>query len=289
MFNLHHIQYFLDAAREGSITSASRKNRVSASAVSQAIRQLELAFGTSLIEHGRNQFQLTEEGEILAEDCHEIIIQAQELKNRIKERKGGILGDIEFGTQQSFAQSVLPDFLAHFQKKFPTVVSKFRLATSNIVQRWIEDREVNFGITLDNVDYPGCTSVPLVSGEFLFVSHQEVNINLLKKLGILMTGDTAETRKLEKSFRTKYKSEIPVRMRIDSWGVIKDLSSKGLGVGLIPDYLIGAKEKIKMANMKSLGLPHLAYNVSVVTRKNTPLNKASREFIAELQRWYLSR
>ena len=61
MFNLHHIQYFLDAAREGSITSASRKNRISASAVSQAIRQLELAFGTSLIEHGRNQFQLTEE------------------------------------------------------------------------------------------------------------------------------------------------------------------------------------------------------------------------------------
>ena len=158
-----------------------------------------------------------------------------------------------------------------------------------MVQRWIEDREVNFGIKLDNVEYPGCTSLPLVSGEFLFVSHQDVNINLLQELGILLTGDTPETRKLEKSFRTKYKREIPVRMRIDSWGVIKDLSSKGLGVGLIPDYLIGAKEKIKVANMKSFGLPRLSYNVCVVTRKNTPLNKASREFIAELQRWYLSR
>lgn len=288
MLNLQHIQYFSDAAQEGSISSAGRKNHISASAVSQAIRQLELTVGSSLIDHKRNRFQLTEEGKILANECQELIKHANNLKTVLKQRRTGISGKLEFGTQQSFAQSVLPGFLAYFQKKFPEVIPKFRLATSNIVQRWIEDDEIDFGITLDNVVYPGCTLTPVISGEFVFVSSREVNVTLLKDIGVLLTGDTPETRLLEKHFRVRFRQEIPVRMRVDSWGVIRNLSSKGLGVGLVPDYLIAEGVKIKASGMKALGLPKLKYSVCVVSRKGKPLSKLSEEFTRELQRWHES-
>lgn len=47
-FTLRQLQYFLAAVEEGSITAAAEKNRVTQSAVSMAVSELERALGVSL-------------------------------------------------------------------------------------------------------------------------------------------------------------------------------------------------------------------------------------------------
>ncbi len=55
--NLNHLKYFFDSATAQSLSRAAQQNRVSQSAISQAIRSIENSLDCSLIEHKRNRFQ----------------------------------------------------------------------------------------------------------------------------------------------------------------------------------------------------------------------------------------
>ena len=62
MFSNYHLKYFVDAATALSVSEAARVNRVSSSAISQAIRSLESHFEMSLLDHAKKRFILTPEG-----------------------------------------------------------------------------------------------------------------------------------------------------------------------------------------------------------------------------------
>jgi DNA-binding transcriptional LysR family regulator len=60
--SLTHLLYFRDAANLGSVAAAARKNFVTPSAVSQAIKNLESTFSVKLLGHNKRTFVLTDEG-----------------------------------------------------------------------------------------------------------------------------------------------------------------------------------------------------------------------------------
>ena len=83
--NYHHLLYFWAVAREGRLTRAAQHLRISQSALSTQIRQLEARLGQSLFTRQGRELQLTEAGRIALEYAETIVGAGHELVATLKE------------------------------------------------------------------------------------------------------------------------------------------------------------------------------------------------------------
>src|SRR3990170_4344083 len=87
--NYHHLRYFWEAAREGSVTRAGEKLHISQPAVSTQIRGLEQALGEKLFTRSGRTLALTETGRVVYRYAEEIFGLGTELIETLKGRPTG--------------------------------------------------------------------------------------------------------------------------------------------------------------------------------------------------------
>lgn len=84
--NYHHLLYFWVAAREGSISAASRKLRLAQPTVSAQIRTLESALGHRLFDRSGRKLELTDSGRLAYRYADEIFGLGRELLDTMRGR-----------------------------------------------------------------------------------------------------------------------------------------------------------------------------------------------------------
>lgn len=99
--NYHHLLYFREIAREGSISKASEKLLVGQPSLSTQLRQLEESLGVLLFERKSRGLVLTEAGKIALGYADEIfgrgeeflsVFQSKNFKNQSRYRLGAVAG-----------------------------------------------------------------------------------------------------------------------------------------------------------------------------------------------------
>jgi LysR family transcriptional activator of nhaA len=86
--NYHHLRYFWAAAREGSVTRAGERLRISQPAVTAQIRALEQAIGEKLFNRSGRNLVLTEAGRVVYRYAEEIFGLGAEMLEALKGRPG---------------------------------------------------------------------------------------------------------------------------------------------------------------------------------------------------------
>lgn len=110
--NYHHLHHFWMAAREGSITGAARRLRLSQPTMSAAIHQLEAHLGAPLFErHGRG-LRLTETGQDVFRYADRIFGLGQELLSHVRGRAGGQRQRFTVGIANALPKLVVAELLA---------------------------------------------------------------------------------------------------------------------------------------------------------------------------------
>jgi LysR family transcriptional activator of nhaA len=79
--NLHHLRYFLEIARRGSVSAAARSLFVAPQTVSAQLRELEETVGHPLFERVGRRLRLTAEGEIAQDYAGTIFALGDELRD----------------------------------------------------------------------------------------------------------------------------------------------------------------------------------------------------------------
>jgi LysR family transcriptional regulator, transcriptional activator of nhaA len=87
--NYHHLLYFWQVAREGSLTRACAKLLLAPSTVSAQIRQLERVLGHPLFTRAGRRLTLTESGRVTFRYAEEIFGLGRELLSTLAERPAG--------------------------------------------------------------------------------------------------------------------------------------------------------------------------------------------------------
>ncbi len=277
MINNYHLKYFLDAVQAKSQTKAAQKNYVSVAAISQAIKNIEKEINFSLFYHQKNQLNLTPQGTLFYEKAQKYFTEVESFHNDINQKDNQINGKITFATQQSLASIILPDLLFQAQQKLPEVKSSFKMGITKYVKSWVEDGDVDFGISLDNVKYLNCHASPLFSGNFICIKKKKYS----GPIQFLVTEETKELIKLRRSYKKEFKSPLPESMSIGSWGVIAKMALKGFGIGFIPDYYLRELDKSQYSiHRMPFDLPK--YTINIYTLKSKPQNSVNDFFINEL-------
>lgn len=110
--NYHHLLYFWAVAREGHLTRAAAHLRVSQSALSTQIRQLETRLGQPLFHRQGRQLTLTEAGRIALAYAEQIVGAGQELVATLAEGRGAARQVVRIGAVATLSRNFQRTFVA---------------------------------------------------------------------------------------------------------------------------------------------------------------------------------
>ena len=112
------LRYFLEVARSGSLTEASTRLHVAASALSRQIAGLESQLGTPLFERHPRGMVLTASGEILAAHARRTHLDAERALGEINALQGMHAGQVRLVTSDAFANELIPRLCVEFQRSY---------------------------------------------------------------------------------------------------------------------------------------------------------------------------
>lgn len=118
---LRHIRYFCAVADWQGFNRAARALRVSQSAISEQILDLEREIGTRLLNRKQRSLSLTPAGEIFLEEARKILADAERAIDRARRTGRGEIGALRTGFLVWGASSFLPRVIREFRDLHPGV------------------------------------------------------------------------------------------------------------------------------------------------------------------------
>ncbi len=256
--NYHHLYYFWVVAREGTMTKAAEKLRLSQSTLSEQIKLLEESLGTLLFDRVKRSLVLTESGRLSYEYCEKIFSTGAELY-QLLQSKGGELENqlIRVGSLNSISKNLqirfLTPFLSNPNLQFVVVEGSLSYLTeklrnhqldiilSNFPARTDIDRDL-FNHTIGEMGVVAMGAPDLV--------RDEANIfEMLKKYPVFIPTFDSEIRPgLDRWFK---QNDIKphIKGEIEDMGLMRLIALSGQGIVLAPELV--AIDEIKNGTLKA--------------------------------------
>jgi LysR family nitrogen assimilation transcriptional regulator len=174
--DIKRLRTFVTVADLGTVSSAALRLRISQSALSRQISDLEYECGFKLFDRiGRRLFLTTRGGQLL-EDCRGVLGQLGSLSERIELLKRGDSGVLKVAASPQTIESVLSGFLPRYAERFPNVRVKLTDALGMDQVLLLERGEVHVGIRHDQGINPWFESIALPSDDVLAACHPSLQL-----------------------------------------------------------------------------------------------------------------
>src|SRR5260221_205962 len=165
--DLKRLRTFVVVADLGTVSKAALRLRISQSALSRQISDLEYECGFKLFDRIGRRLFLTTRGEQLLGDCRGVLGQMGSLRERIELLKRGDSGVLKLAAPPQTIESVLPGFLPRYAERFPNVRVKLTEALGLDQVPLLERGEVHVGIRHDQGSNPSFGSIALPPDDVL--------------------------------------------------------------------------------------------------------------------------
>jgi DNA-binding transcriptional LysR family regulator len=142
---LSQLRAFERIVRLGSFRAASQELGVTQPSISQRIRELEAALGTSLFVRRGPRVSLTADGHALVEYADRLLATAGEMTERFRSRDP-LKGTLRLGLNESFALICLPELLRRLEQRYPGIKSSVFVGDTGTVSRMLNQQELDIAV-----------------------------------------------------------------------------------------------------------------------------------------------
>jgi len=223
----------------GSISLAARKAKISASAVSQSVTQLELFLGQSLLERKGRQIALTEAGELL-------IIALMPALTRLSSFDISYLSppsapaQIRIGAYESIAIDMMPRLMTMLRLKWPRMKVSLQIDRSRSLFEKVTDGELDIVLIAEPPKNARLNIKIFAEDSFgLFIHRSAAQGRSFEQIlnefgiGVLKTDDYLHTKSFARFMANLNLNSIPT---LETWSfeVILGLARAGSTVGALP-------------------------------------------------------
>ncbi len=140
------LRYFLAVAHTGSLTEASARLHVAASALSRQIAALEAQLGVQLFERHPRGMGLTAAGEILHAHARRAELDAQRALEDIGALQGLRAGQVRLVTSDAFANELVPRLCVDFQRQHQGVWFSVQVLPTAQVPEAVRQGDADIGL-----------------------------------------------------------------------------------------------------------------------------------------------
>ncbi|QPK06472.1 LysR family transcriptional regulator [Vibrio kanaloae] len=214
---------FAAVCKHLSLTEASKELGKSKAQVSRQLAALEKQIGVTLVHRTTRKLVLTDHGESIKELAIEALDNLQALNYRAKSLSDCIGGKFKITMPNSVASSIFGEILKGLKERYPAV--NFEVSSNNNVENLLESN-IDIAIRLNNVV------------DETLIAHEAGNYNDI----VISQIDNTKNNTLLIYKRHSNKEEIKQRysdvIEVDNTSILMNFVSKGVGVGVIPNYLM---------------------------------------------------
>lgn len=129
----------------GNFTKTAESLGYSQSAVSQAVKGLELEMGTQLVNRDKTGITLTADGWSYYPYFQTIKNAEEKLERKKREMEGLENSHIRIGTFTSVSRNILPEIMHKFKEKYPHVQFILQQGEYTSIARWLREGSVDLG------------------------------------------------------------------------------------------------------------------------------------------------
>lgn len=274
-----------------NFTKAAEYLNLSQPSVSTHIKNLENAFGITLINRSIKQktISITESGYTLYKRAKEIINLLDVTFLDVKTVSNSIKGSIKIGASLTIGEYILPKFLAYFSSKYPDVDVEIVIENTTLISDELKKMKLDIGII------EGSASSSLFKQEYFLednmvlaipfdsnLKKQEFSLASIQNRRWIAREDGSGTREYLNLFLTQNKIIPKSIMVLGSNLAVKEAVRNNLGITITSKHVVTEAESRNELSTIKLN-KEFTRAFSLIYPKELTLSKAANIFLEELK------
>lgn len=262
--NINHFAYFVEAVRENSITKAAESLFISQSTISKAIKCLEQAYNTELIDRKARNFKLTSAGEIFYNSAVKIVSNYQSETTVLATLLHSHRGKLTLGIPP-VTITIIHSLLHQYEQMYPEIDLRVIEIGAQTAFSLAQSGVADISIIIEPFDNPEFNKVPIMESEAVCVvsphhrlaNYDTISFSQLKNEKFLV---------FDKSFMLYYRiidcckeaGFMPnISLESAQWDLLVEAVSDGEGFTILPRPIIQkfCPQKVKMLHLCNPSLP----------------------------------
>ncbi len=294
LFGIMQVQgfkVFRDLVETGSFSQAAMLNSITQSAVSQQIRSLERQFKAILIERGKKNFALTQEGRIFLDASKQILQIYDGLGSRIHEMQNLVEGVLKIGTVYSIGLHELPPYLKQYRVLYPDVDVRIEYRRASQVYSDVQETRVDFGLVAFPVRRKGIVVesfwrdklVLICPPEHVLSKRRQVRFkDLHNEKFISFEPDQPTTKAIDKRIK-EAGVEVRQAMEFDNIETVKRAVEIENGISVVPLATVSQELVAGQLVAVEFDEPDMYRPIGVITKRGRAVTPAHRRFVELLK------
>lgn len=286
---------FCDLVETASFSRAASLNSITQSAVSQQIRTLERHFHVSLIERGKKNFSVTQEGRAFLQASKEILHTFENLGARIRELQNVVAGELKIAAIYSIGLHELPPFLKKFRTLYPDVEVKVDYRRSAQVYSEVLEGNADLGLVAYPAKRTGLVIEDFWRDKLVLICHPDHPLAERKRVRLRdLAGEKfisfepdLPTRKVIDRLLHEQGVEVEHAMEFDNIETVKRAVEIENGISLVPQTSVA--DETRNGSLVAIEVESLDMwrPLGVLYRRHRAISPAQQQFVALLKepRW----
>ncbi len=289
-FDLYELTLFRLVADLGSFTRAADRAGLTQSAITRQIRGMEERLGVALFERTTRHVALTKAGRLLRVRSAGLLEQTNSLFAELQAAFSHVPPLLRVGVARSIGLAYLPGYFFAFHRQHPEVQLQVVQRTSREIVSALDSGELDAGLVCPPPHLPRSLRVThRFTDEFVVIVPPQLSLptgvgtvsELSKSLSgqrWLMIERESYTGTRLYAWLKRQRWNIEPAMELDSFDVIVNLVSLGIGVSLVPHRVLPLYEQ-RRAVRRVPTTPRFSRELAVVIRRNRRPAEPLRAFI----------
>lgn len=281
------VKIFCDVVRHRSFSRAAAANRISQSAVSQNVLQLEKSLGVRLIDRSKRPFQLTPEGQVYFEGCKGLVERYYAVEAEVKTLRNEIAGPVNVAAIYSVGLGDMSRLIQEFAQQYPRASVRLAYLHPDRVYENVLSEQADIGL----ISYPRSgkdlvaltwRNEPMVvacpPGHRLAGRSSVMGRDLMGERFVAFDEGLTIRKEIDRQLR-RHRVDVQVTVAFDNIETIKRAVEIGEGISILPEPTL--RKDIQAGTLVAVPLtaPQLHRPLAIIHRRSGLLSRTVQRFI----------
>jgi DNA-binding transcriptional LysR family regulator len=293
--DFRQLQYLTTVAEYQNITKAADALYISQSAMSHYIQKAEAELGIQLFDRSTTPLTLTYAGTRYMEAARKILMENEQLMKEFRDITQHMTGKLRVGTSRDRASYMMPRLIPEFSGLYPGIEIEIFTESGQQLKEALRNGRIDLLLlpANDNEDLHGFETQDIYTEELILSakkglimedflakgSSHVINPKALNHMPFYLLYQEHAMRTFCDSFFRKHRIKPVVKMEFSSNITCYRMSATGMAFSIIPYLTTQLTHCEQEAELFSLGIPPVTWNVQVIYRKDAYLGQPEKDFI----------
>jgi len=290
-FDLVDLDLFRHVVEAGSITHGAARANLALGAASTRIRQMEEAFGATLLVRGRQGVTPTQAGRTLIQHARTILRETARLREDLGAYAGGFAGHVRMLSNTNALTEFLPEALSSFLAAHPHVSVDLEERLSDEIVGLIAEGVGDIGIVAATVDPSTLETYPFRHDRFVLVVGREHALAARRRIAFAEVLDhdlvgldrASALQRFLAAMAARAGRPLRLRVQLRSFDAVCRLVECNVGIGIVPETT--ARRVAQMMAIVAVALTDswAARALTICVRRLEELPPYARDLVAHLR------